>query len=121
MKIIIDTAEKIVLNCDYRNKGAHRSSNESKKLKTMKTKSSPNLWEATATNPKKPEWHYLPANRVSRKRFNNRKSPKSPKVRTTRILPEANPDVIITQSSVSLESLGLNFSATRIRAAHITG
>jgi len=87
----------------------------------MKTKSSRNLWEDTATNPKKPEWHYLPANRVSRKRFNNRKSSKSSNVRTVRILPEANPDVVITQSSVSLESLGLNFSATRIRAAHITG
>ena len=118
---MIDLAEKIVLNCEYRNEGRTALLMNPKKPKTMKTKSSRNLWEETATNPKKPEWHYLPANRISRKRFNNCKSSQSPKVRTVRILPEANPDVVITQSSVSLESLGLNFSATRIRAAHITG
>ena len=121
MKIIIDDSEKIVLNCEYRNEGRNALPMNQKKPKKMKTKSSCNLWEDTATNPKKPEWHYLPANRISRKRFNSRKSPKSSNVRTVRILPKANPDVVITKSSVSLESLGLNFSATRIRAAHITG
>jgi len=84
-----------------------------KKPINMKTKSSCNLWEDTATNPKKPEWHYLPENRVSRKRFNNRKSSKSSNVQIKRTLPAPNPSVIVTKSTFTLASLGLSFAPSR--------
>jgi hypothetical protein len=76
----------------------------------MRTKSSRNLWEDTATNPKKPEWQYIHSNKVSRKKF-NRKSPESKNsVQVKRVLPAPNPNVIITKSNFTLASLGLSFA-----------
>jgi hypothetical protein len=76
----------------------------------MKTKSSRNLWEGTATNPKRPEWHYIHSNKVSRKKFNRTSSESKNSVQVKRVLPVPNPDVTITKSNFTLASLGLSFA-----------
>jgi len=76
----------------------------------MKAKNTPNLWRDTATKPKVADWSY-DSTKVKRKSHSKQK----PTVRAPgRKLPAINPSVSITVSTVSLESLGLSFGASRV-------